>query len=220
MDWLDQLPIAYETDEFIIIHAGIEDLSDWKDTSREFALYAQSFYEKGHQADKTVIVGHWPVVNYRANTVSSNCPIIDLEKKIIAIDGGNQIKKDGQLNAIVIEGEDITYTYVDELEEKTIIRSHTDNRGRVGTVTYPNYEIRIIQEEDFFTLCENVSLGIEQWIKNEFIHDNQCQNDLSTTFLSVEKGETISIVDDRHAGYTLVKLRSGEVGWIPKDCLE
>ena len=99
LDWLDQLPIAYETDEFIIIHAGIEDISDWKDTSREFALYAQSFYEKGHQADKTVIVGHWPVVNYRANTVSSNCPIIDLEKKIIAIDGGNQIKKDGQLNA-------------------------------------------------------------------------------------------------------------------------
>ena len=168
LDWLDQLPIAYETDEFIIIHAGIEDIPDWKDTSREFALYAQSFYEKGHQADKMVIVGHWPVVNYRANTVSSNCPLIDLEKKIIAIDGGNQIKKDGQLNALVIEGEDITYTYVDELEGKTILRSHTDNRGRVGTVTYPNYEIRILQEEEFFTLCENVSLGIEQWIKMNY----------------------------------------------------
>ena len=93
-------------------------------------------------------------------------------------------------------------------------------RGRVGTVTYPNYELRILQEEDFFTLCENINLGIEQWIKNEFIHDNKCKNDLSTTFLSVEKGETVSVVDDRHAGYALVKLRSGEVGWIPKDCLE
>ncbi len=100
LDWLDHLPIAYETNEFIIIHAGVEDIPDWKETSREFALYASSFYEKGHQADKTVIVGHWPVVNYRSNTVSSNCPMIDLEKKIIAIDGGNQIKRDGQLNAL------------------------------------------------------------------------------------------------------------------------
>lgn len=219
LDWLDSLPIAFETDDFIIIHAGVEDIPDWKETSREFALYAPSFYEKGHQAEKTVIVGHWPVVNYRAKAVSSNCPVIDLEKRIIALDGGNQIKKDGQLNALIIDGEEITYTYVDGLNEKKVTRSHTDETGRVGTVTYPNYELRILREEELFTLCENVNLGIKQWIKNEFIHEGNCRSDLSTTFLSVEKGETVSIVDDRHDGYALVKSRDGEVGWIPKDCL-
>lgn len=219
INWLDNLPIAYETDDFIIIHAGVEDIPDWKETSREFALYTPAFYEKGHQADKTVIVGHWPVVNYRADAVSSNCPLIDLEKKIIALDGGNQIKRDGQLNALIINGGDITYTYVDGLDEKVITRSHVDVTGRIGTVTYPNYELRILQEEEFFTLCENVNLGIEQWIKNEFIHEGNCKNDLSTTFLSVEKGETVSVVDDRHDGYALVKSSSGDVGWIPKDCL-
>ncbi|WP_432360928.1 metallophosphoesterase [Sporosarcina sp. UB5] len=218
LDWLDALPIAYETDDLILIHAGVEDIPDWKQTSNEYALYAQAFYEKGHQADKTVIVGHWPVVNYRAEAVSSNSPLIDLEKKIIAIDGGNQIKKDGQLNALIIEGKEITYTYVDSLNEKTISRTYRDEMGRVGTVTYPNYELRIIQEEDYFTLCENVNLGIEQWIKNEFIQVNKCKTDLSTTFLSVEKGETVSVVDDRHEGYALVKSHIGEVGWIPKDC--
>ena len=218
LDWLDHLPIAYETDDFIIIHAGVDDIPDWKETSREFALYTPAFYEKGHQADKTVIVGHWPVVNYRANTVSSNCPLIDLEKKVIAIDGGNEIKKDGQLNALIIEGEDISYTYVDDLNEKTITRNHKGENGRVGTVTYPNYELRVVREEEFFTLCENVSLGIEQWIKNEFIQEGNCKNDLSTTFLSVEKGDNVSIIDDRHDGYALVKLRNGDVGWIPKDC--
>lgn len=219
LDWLDGLPIAYETDDFIIIHAGVEDIPNWKETSREVALYTQSFYEKGHQADKTVIVGHWPVVNYRAKTMSSNCPLIDLDKKIIALDGGNQIKRDGQLNALLINGEEITYTYVDGLNEKTITQGHVDETGRVGTVTYPNYELRVLQEEDFFTLCENVNLGIEQWIKNEFIQEGNCKNDLSTTFLSVEKGEAVSVVDDRHEGYVLVKLRSGAVGWIPQGCL-
>lgn len=219
LDWLDSLPIAYETDDLIIIHAGVDDIPNWKETSREFALYTPAFYEKEHQADKTVVVGHWPVVNYRANTVSSNCPVIDLEKKVIAIDGGNQIKADGQLNALIIEGENITYTYVDGLNEETITRSHVEETVRVGTVTYPNYELRILREEDHFTLCENVNLGIEQWIKNEYIHESNCKNDLSTTFLSVEKGETVSVVDDRHEGYTLVKSSIGEVGWIPKDCL-
>ncbi|MFS0690337.1 metallophosphoesterase [Sporosarcina sp. 179-K 8C2 HS] len=219
LGWLDRLPIAYETKDFIIIHAGVEDIPDWRETSREYALYAQAFYEKGHQADKTVIVGHWPVVNYRAKTVSSNCPIMDWEKRVIALDGGNQIKMDGQLNALIIDGQDITYTYVDELKEKEIGCSHVDETKRVGTVTYPNYGLRIVQEDDFFTLCENVNLGIEQWIKNEFIHEGNCKNDLSTTFLSVEKGETVSIVDDRHEGYTLVKSGIGAVGWIPKGCL-
>ncbi|WP_339253959.1 metallophosphoesterase [Sporosarcina sp. FSL W8-0480] len=219
IDWLDQLPIAYETEDFIIIHAGIEDIPDWKETSHEFALYAPSFYEKGHQADKTVIVGHWPVVNYRANEPSSNSPIIDLDKKIIALDGGNQIKRDGQLNALIMNGEEITYTYVDELKKEIITRSHVDETNRVGTVTYPNYEIRVVEEGEFFTLCENKNLGIQQWIKNEFIHEGMCKNDLCTTFLSVQAGETVSIIDDQQAGYSLVKLSSGEVGWIPKDCL-
>ncbi|WHT49338.1 SH3 domain-containing protein [Sporosarcina thermotolerans] len=213
------MPIAYETEDFIIIHAGIEDIPDWKGTSHEFALYTQSFYEKEHQADKTVIVGHWPVVNYRATTASSNSPIINLEKKIIALDGGNQIKRDGQLNALIINGDDIAYTYVDELKENIITRSHVDETNRVGTVTYPNYEIRVLEKGEYFTLCENKNLGIQQWIKNEYIQENMCKNDLSTTFLSVEKGETVSVVDDCHEGYALVKLCSGEVGWIPKDCL-
>ncbi|MDN4608349.1 metallophosphoesterase [Sporosarcina highlanderae] len=219
LDWLDQLPIAYETEGFIIIHAGIEDIPNWKETSREFALSASSFYDKGHQANKTVIVGHWPVVNYRAKTVSSNSPVIDLDKKIISLDGGNQIKRDGQLNALIIEGEKITYTYVDELNEIIVSKGHMDGTGRVGTVTYPNYELRVIHEDEFFTLCENTNLGIQQWIKNEFIHENMCKNDLSTTFLSVNEGETVSVIDVQQDGYALVKLGSGEVGWIPKDCL-
>lgn len=218
IDWLDQLPIAYETEDFIIIHAGIEDIPDWKETSEEFALYTPSFYEKGHQANKTVIVGHWPVVNYRATTKSSNSPIIDADKKIIALDGGNQIKRDGQLNALIMNGDEITYTYVDELKKEIITGSHVDETNRVGTVTYPNYEILVLEEGEFFTLCENKNLGIQQWIKNEFIHESMCKNDLSTTFLSVQAGETVSIIDDQQAKYSLVKLSSGEVGWIPKDC--
>lgn len=219
IEWLNSLPIAYETNDYILIHAGIENIQNWKETTYEVALYTPSFYEKGHQADKTVIVGHWPTVNYRAKTVSSNNPVIDLENRIISMDGGNRIKRDGQLNAILIEGEEISYTYVDDLKEQIVYATHTDKTGRTGTVTYPNYELKIIREEPFFTLCENKTLGIEQWIKNEFIQDGVCKGDISTTMLSVREGETVSIVHDQCEGYVLVKKGDGTVGWIPKKCL-
>lgn len=219
LDWLESLPIAYETDEFIIVHAGIEAIPDWHKTSEEYALSVPAFYEKGHQADKIVVVGHWPVVNYRASSASSNCPIIDMEKRVIAMDGGNQIKRDGQLNAMLIEGNTFSYTYVDELKDTVICCDHQDETGRKGTVVYPNYALRVIEMTEFFTLCENTSLGICQWIKNEYIHGDKCIGDVSTTFLSVEKGEKVSIVNDECEGYSLVKKENGVVGWIPKPCL-
>lgn len=224
IEWLESLPIAYETEDFILIHAGLENIKDWKQTGEKAALYTPAFYEQGHQANKLVIVGHWPVVNYRSQQVSSNNPLIDLNKKVIALDGGNQIKKDGQLNAIIIENGTYSFTYVDELSEEMIIQQeHIDLSERIGTVTYPNYEMKIIRTEKYFTLCENSKLGIQQWIKNEYliVEDEQarCKSDLSTTFLSVKQGENIAMINHECAGYSLVKKLNGEVGWIPKQLL-
>ncbi|MBD7986242.1 metallophosphoesterase [Sporosarcina sp. Sa2YVA2] len=216
LEWLEHLPVGFETDDFILIHAGIEDIGDWRQTEEQFALSVPSFGEKGHQADKTVIVGHWPTVNYRAAAESSNNPFIDYKKKIISIDGGNCIKRDGQLNALIVEGDELSYIFVDDLEERIVTTDHTDDTGRIGTVTYPNYEVDVLQVDTHFSLCLNRSLGIEQWVKNEFIQDGICSGDSSTTFLSVRKGETVSIVLDSFDGYMLVKKRDGTVGWIPK----
>ncbi|WP_260858022.1 metallophosphoesterase [Bacillus sp. FJAT-22090] len=225
IDWIESLPIAFETDDFIIIHAGIENKENWKETTEEVALCTQEFYKQEHLAEKMVIVGHWPVVNYRASQVSSHNPIIDTDKKVIALDGGNQIKKDGQLNALIIQNGEYTYTYVDELTNELIVKKeYNDSTNRVGTITYPNYDLQVIRQEEYFTLCENTNLGIKQWIKNEYLLiDNESvssKTDLSTTILSVTKGEKIWLVDQKCDGYILVKRENGEVGWIPKDCLE
>lgn len=224
LDWLNELPVAYETDDYIIVHAGLDNILDWSQTSEKSALSIDAFYEKGHQADKIVIVGHWPVVNYRAQSISSHNILIDEGKRIIALDGGNQIKEDGQLNALIINGGTYNCTFVQELKRQAVIqKEHTDDTGRVGTVTYPNYNLRVVKREKYFTLCDNVHLGIQQWIKNEYLADEQeetiCKDDLSTTFLSVDKEERVFIVDDACDGYTLIKRENGACGWIPKECL-
>lgn len=224
IEWIESLPIAYETDDYIIIHAGIDRIEDWKKTEESMALSLPAFYEKEHYAEKMVIVGHWPVVNYRSDEICSHNPIIDFHKRIISIDGGNQIKDDGQLNALVIEKDTYTFIYVDELkEEKVVQRDYTDSLNRKGTVTYPNYEMKIIKKEPYFTLCENSNLGFQQWIKNEYLSYKEdqvyCKDDLSTTFLSVKLGEKVWIVDKECDGFVLVKNGDGEVGWIPFECL-
>lgn len=224
LDFLESLPEAYELDDYIIIHAGIDIVEDWYQTDKQKALYTEAFYEKDHQSEKNVIVGHWPVVNYRSNTVSSHNPIIDLQKRIISIDGGNQIKSDGQLNALIIEDGQCSFCYVDELDQEIMIkRDYMDSLHRVGTVTYPNYEVEVIQQEQYFTKCKNINLGTIQWIKSEYIKEKEgrfyCGMDVSVTFLPVKSGETVKIIDDQCEGYALVKKYNGEVGWIPKDCL-
>lgn len=222
IQWLESLPVAYETNDFIVIHAGIENRKDWTQTAESIALYCDAFFTKKHHAGKPVIVGHWPVVNYRATEVSCHNPFIDLTKMIISIDGGNQIKADGQLNALIFENHTYTYTYVDELiDEMRVLDDYQDTTGRKGTVTYPNYDMKVIHKEDYFTLCENRKLGIQQWIKNEYLVQEGeqiiCKDDLSTTFLSVKKDEIVWVVDKDCDGYILVKRLNGEIGWIPKE---
>ncbi|MFJ7973579.1 hypothetical protein [Psychrobacillus sp. NPDC096389] len=89
-------------------------------------------------------------------------------------------------------------------------------------MTYPNYDLEIIQQETYFTLCENTNLGIQQWIKNEYLKwENEMplsKTDVSTTFLSVKQGEKVWRVDNECDGYMLVKKENGEVGWLPEDC--
>ncbi|MGE7768999.1 metallophosphoesterase [Viridibacillus arvi] len=224
LTWLEQLPYAIETEEFIVIHAGIENKEDWQQTEETFALQAGAFYEKNHQADKMVIVGHWPVVNYRFNQITSHLPLIDWDKKITAIDGGNRIKDDGQLNALIIQDIQYTSCYVDDLTNEVIIKKdHLDTTNRIGTVTYPYYEMQIIQQDQYFTLCVNINLHQQQWIKNEYLQivDGKatCTRGISTTFLSVQELEKVWLLNDSTDGYILIKNSNAEIGWIPKECV-
>lgn len=225
LNWIESLPLAIETKDFILIHAGIENRLDWEKTDENVALSIDAFLDKGHKAMKPVIVGHWPAVNYRFNTESSNNPMIDLEKNIIAIDGGNQIKRDGQLNALIYENEQFSFEFVDGLdEEMKAQKDYIDQTNRIGTVTYPNYEMSIICEESHFTLCYNKKLGFEQWVKYEYLIQSDkglyCKTDLSTTFLSVKQGEIVKVFDKEQSGYLLVKKMDGLVGWLPKEVFQ
>jgi protein phosphatase len=224
--WLTELPTAIETEDYIFVHAGLEDREDWKQTDRKNAIAMPEFFNKSHRADKYVIVGHWPVVNY-SEEVPSNNPVIDKEKKIIAIDGGNAIKEAGQLNAFIIHRENLndtfSYTYVDHFPQYEVLADFNANSIMKGGVTYPHYYIELVEEMKDFTLCKQIETNEMLHVKNEYIKQLESgeytvKTDISCAQISVKKGDVVTLIDDRCIGYDLVK-KDGVEGWIEKGIL-
>jgi protein phosphatase len=225
INWLLELPTAIETDEYIFVHAGIDDKENWIDTERISAITMPSFLEKHHRSGKYVIVGHWPVVNYSTN-IPSNNPIVDNDKKMIAIDGGNVIKSTGQLNAFIIHretsGDTFSHTYTDHHISCEVMKEFISEPMK-GAISYPNYELIPLQPFEHFTKCKLVETNEQLYVKNEYIHQSEkgtfsAKSDLSCAQISVKKGEIISVVDNSCTGYDLIK-KNGEEGWVPKDVL-
>jgi protein phosphatase len=227
INWLMGLPTAIETTDYIFVHAGLEDMEDWKETDRIKAITYRSFLDNTHTAGKYVVVGHWPVVNY-SSVIPSHNPIIDETRKIIAIDGGNVIKKTGQLNAFIIdrttEKDTFSYTYTDHFPQYKVLEDFHSYPMMTGTVSYPSYELVPIHKDEHFTLCEQVETIDKLYVKNEYIHQNEeghthAKTDISCAQINVKKGDIVSLVDDNCSGFDLIK-KDGVEGWIVKGILQ
>ncbi|MCA1058891.1 metallophosphoesterase [Rossellomorea aquimaris] len=223
--WLLDLPTAIETDDYIFVHAGLEDKENWRETDRLAAITMPAFLEKSHCSGKYVIVGHWPVVNYSKN-VPSNNPIVGEDKKIISIDGGNVIKSSGQLNAFIIHraasGDTFSHTHID-YHGTCEVKKDFKPGHMLGNISYPNYELVPLQHFEHFTLCKQVETNEQLYVKNEYLHRSAdgtfwAKTDLSCAQISVKTGEVISVVDDTCTGFDLIK-KNGEEGWVPKEVL-
>ncbi|WP_439019809.1 metallophosphoesterase [Bacillus thuringiensis] len=224
--WLTELPTTIETEDYIFVHAGLEDREDWKETERKNAIAMPEFFNKSHSAHKYVVVGHWPVVNY-SDKAPSNNPVIDNEKKIIAIDGGNTIKEAGQLNAFIIQrtntGDTFSYTYVDCFPEYEVIADFQADATMQGGVTYPYYYIEPIEKKEDYTICRQKETNKLLSVKDEYIKqldsgEYTVKTDISCAQVSVRKGDIVSLIDGSCSGYDLVK-RDGVEGWIAKGIL-
>ncbi|KZD43400.1 putative serine/threonine specific protein phosphatase [Bacillus cereus] len=224
--WLTELPTAIETEEYIFVHAGLEDREDWKETERKNAIAMPEFFNKSHKADKYVIVGHWPVVNY-SDEAPSNNPVMDKEKKIIAIDGGNAIKEAGQLNAFIIQrttsGDTFSYTFVDHFPQYEVLADFNANSVMQGGVTYPHYYIEPVERMKGFTVCKQLGTNELLHVKNEYIKQLESgeytvKTDISCAQLSVRNGDVVSLIDGSCVGYDLIK-KDGVEGWIEKGIL-
>jgi hypothetical protein len=220
LDFLRQLPTMIETQNFIFVHGGIpsEHIDQYAETDAFQYLKIDAFMEKGYAFNKYVVVGHWPVTLYNDEIAAFN-PIVDKHRKIISIDGGCGLKRDGQLNALIIPdiySEDFTYEAYDAFPAAYAQTTQAASADSIY-IRYIDNKIKILARGYEFSYVKHESTGCELWILTDciFSNGNNSENaacdDYTNYKLQVSIGDKLSIIKKTSKGY-LVK-KDGISGW-------
>ncbi len=216
-DFLLGLPTVVETQNFIFVHGGLREkkLSDNLNKNVfELTKFDAFMDNTPHTFDKFVITGHWPVCLYNACVQQFN-PIINHEKRIISIDGGCGVKKDGQLNLLIIPDidcsvDEITHISYDEIPIVSALEAQKGGNDSLH-ISWLNNEIRIIDRGDEFSFIEHIQSGRRLYIPSTYlIGENKC-SDYTDYILSVNKGDRLSLITETSKGCIVKK--DGVTGW-------
>ncbi len=220
LSFLKNLPLMIESDDFIFVHAGVDKIRNYRSSYYRTVFMKRYFYYQGHLADKIVICGHMPVTIYAKNEFNDNS-IIDLNKKIISIDGGMVIKEGGQLNALVITKMGSKYDYQNfyDTDFPKITLEHASIGEKRGKgICWPNYNIELIDMGKYFSKVRIKETKEITYLKNEYLTEDKTQaiDDCPASILDINKKEVVEVVNDKCGGYLLVKYK-GKQGWIKKE---
>ena len=220
LTYIQSLPTSLETDDFLCIHAGIDQRKDWQNASLSSFIEKRDFQKVGHCLDKYVIVGHLPTSNFYEKQINNDI-CFDEDKKIISIDGGTGVKFISQLNALIIENDEQGLHFkqheVQSLPGYQIKKDYNVERKEVHKVAWPHFEIEILEKKAEFSLCRVLDKNDVLWVKNEFIYEKKkhfyCLDDYIDALLNVKKGEKVQLIGIYHHWAYIKKAK--EIGWIP-----
>ena len=216
--WIEALPHIIESENFIFIHAGITNMN-LEEQDPVFCMKNDSFIESydGPAFEKWVVVGHWPVDNC-CHTIPCQSPIINNEKRIINIDGGNVVRETGQLNAFIVFNNEFSFAGVDKLST-TIIEKHQNGSKGTLHITWQDRFVEIAEDGEEFVSVRHLASGkIIEMPKTKIWKDADgrlCAGTMATDhFLSVKPGDVVSVVSD-FSDRIFAKI-NGVCGWIYK----
>ncbi|MCL2573434.1 MAG: metallophosphoesterase [Defluviitaleaceae bacterium] len=217
--WLEELPHIIESDEFVFVHAGIES-ADLQKQDPAFCMRNDAFLESynGIFFEKWVVVGHWPNINY-CHDIPCDNPIINRDKRIIAIDGGIVVKDTGQLNAFIADSFGFSWMYADKLPVMTANRAQDQGTGTLN-IGWLNRFVDIVEDGEEFSFVHHKASGKKLHVPTNKIwqddEGNMCVGSMATdNWLAISEGDVISIVEtfsDR-----IYAKKDGISGWIWND---
>lgn len=222
MDSLDDIIII--NNKIVLVHGGIDDIENIPEYSLPLLKY-DNYYNKANPQKLLTIVGHYPTRNYRSDVACQN-PILDFKKKIFSIDGGNHLVKGGQINFLMLdnlESMKFSYMYVDHYEKHVMnyTVSYDEPENKVNFTFGTQNEVEIYEKDLDFYYVKDLRTKIRMWVQSANVFEDNgkfyCYEG-SNTFLSVIKGDVVSIVK-RAKPYSVIK-KNGYVGLIETKYLE
>lgn len=152
LHYLSSCPHILESHEFIFVHAGIQSL-DLKNLNVDDCLTTPSFASNAPTFAKTVIVGHWPASNYCDDIIKAT-PFFHTNN-IISVDGGNSMKRWGQINYLIYNHQALEVGYYDDLVKVQLLQSQAESK-EYFSVQFPRTEVNVISQNDELIECEIV----------------------------------------------------------------
>ena len=216
LDFLEGLPTAVNTEDFIFVHAGLDERADWLETDKTDMLCKWRYLDCENLTGKWVIVGHFPTYNFEASK-NTPMPIIDKAKKIIDIDGGNQIKEFGQLNALIItkDGNNIDFEtrFADNFQSAVVTEDFLSGEKYIFAHPY-YYNYSFVDKDDDFTTIHIDTTGETGRLLNELVYKKddgspQCWYNLDI-LASVKRGDVVSVCKE-YQKYSLILDKNREV---------
>jgi len=211
--WIESLPHIIETTDYTFVHGGLTagDLTQqdaWK------CMKNDRFLDQDLHFDKYVVVGHYPSECY-CDKIPHNNPISNEKKRIASIDGGT-FKTGGQLNALIIQRGEFSFTYTDALSPYRVEKDQPESGGTYN-ISWDDRFIELVEPGEEFGTYRHLSTGrIFRFPNNRTWRDhdgNLCVGSMATDYhLPVHAGETVSLIK-RYTDRIYAK-KQGTMGWI------
>lgn len=212
MAFINDLPHVIETPDMIFTHAGIASEKQYGDDFK-ITMTTPMFFETKQTFEKKVICGHMPVTEYQ-KYIASFDPLYDPKKNIYSIDGGNIVKKGGQLNALIFEQNHVDVKRYDDLPTAICIQS-VDYQNQIPLfVTWNRGEIEILKKERYQSYIFCFHLKRAFWVDNEFIeqrHGKWYASDYTNYQIPLKEGDFVKIVREYQDKAQIKK--DGVLGW-------
>lgn len=213
--WLQAMPTMLESDDYLFVHGGVPHLHRLETLDHWRCLKKDNFLKKDTDFHKYVVVGHTPTTLYSTDMQSAN-PIILEDRKIISIDGGCVLKRDGQLNAVFLQNGQISFDYYDNLPLVQVKSSQQASTHNLN-IRWGRAEVTVLDFQGEFARCLHHESQEEILILRKFFKTHASVGGLATChdstnyLLPVEEGEIISLSESVSGGF--LGKKQGVTGW-------
>ncbi len=215
IEFLGSLPTILETEDCIFVHAGLAG-TDLAALEEYPCIKCDAFAkQEGPRFEKTVIVGHWPVVLYGKGGARSN-PVYNAKRNIFSIDGSCMLKYDAQLNCLIRDNATVCWSYAayDDFPRAKALAPQKAGEDPFCFL-YGDDVAEVLYEEGMLSRCRHPRTGREMDVPTELlwsdgngvVHVDNC----SDYRLPVLEGDILSVVMETPKGYIVKK--NGVSGW-------
>lgn len=215
LSFLNDLPHVIETPRRIYVHAGLIDEKTYADDFR-YVLTYPLFADEKKSFVKTVVAGHMPVTEYCRKYGDFN-PRFNAQNNILSIDGGNMVKKAGQLNAVIFHGPVLETCSVSRLPRARALRDTRPKNQTPFFVGFNHGDITIVNSEEKQSLVYSPYLRRHFWIDNAFIQNSK-GTDFTNYEIPLNYGDIVDVVQE-YGTKTQIK-KQGILGWTSTSNLE